>query len=227
MAALRDLVPLVGDATILIMSANWTGYDGISEFVPENRCILGYPDGGGTRRDGEYWTNLGGEIHLGRSEGMDPEKFQAVVRLFEKAGIIADIQPSILHWLWIHNAGVVGFSAGLARYRNLTEYLDDRDLLRRSILATRELYDLCEHRGVHLKGFPETRFMKIPVFVLIPLMRRNFRTNEIIQRYTAHATSDGNLIETKMFCDEMIATADQLGCAIPETRSLVQYLEGI
>jgi hypothetical protein len=46
--------PAIGDGL--------AAYDAI---LPRERYLLGYPDGGGTVKDGLYWTNLGAEVHLG------------------------------------------------------------------------------------------------------------------------------------------------------------------
>ena len=57
-AALQELVPVSGDATILTFSGNWDDLAAYDAIMPRERYLLGYPDGGGTVRDGVYWTNL-------------------------------------------------------------------------------------------------------------------------------------------------------------------------
>jgi ketopantoate reductase len=57
--ALKTLVPVSGKATFLILSGNWEGTECIDQLLPRNRYLLGYADGGGTVRNGVYWTNLG------------------------------------------------------------------------------------------------------------------------------------------------------------------------
>jgi len=58
-------------------------------------------------------------------------------------------------------------------------------------------------------------------------MRRNFRRNESMQRYTAHAASPGSLMETKMHLKSMMKTAEMLGFEMPHTRALGIYLGGV
>lgn len=225
--ALNALVPDAGEAIFLMFTSNWDGTDYVDRLLPRERYLLGYADGGGTIRDGVYWTNLGAEVHLGRLEGQPVDRLERVNALFVQADMQPDIQANILHWLWVHNAGVVGFAAGFAKHRDLTSYLGDSGLLRECILATREMYGLCRLREVDLGQYPETGLMKLPVWLVRILLRWNFKRNESMQRYTAHAASEGSLRETRYHFDAMLATAESLGFDMPHTRALGTYLEGV
>jgi ketopantoate reductase len=221
---LRALTPVSGNATFLIFSGNWDGVVAYDAIVPRQRYLLGYPDGGGTIRDSVYWTNLGAEVHLGLLDGQSAERLEQVKTLFVRAGMKPDLQENILHWLWVHNAGVIGFAAGLARYRQLQPYLADKELVYRSIRATQELYDLCARRGIDLKKYPEVGYLRLPIWLTAFLLKLNFRRNESMQRYTAHATSAGSLRETKYFYEQMMCTASEMGLEMPEMKALGSYL---
>jgi ketopantoate reductase len=225
-AVLKALAPVSGDATFLIFSGNWDGLAAFDAIQPRERYLLGYPDGGGAIRAGVYWTNLGAEVHLGLLEGQSAEKLEQVKALFIRADMKPDMQENILHWLWVHNAGVIGFAAGLAKYRQLQPYLADKALVYQSIRATKELYALCARRDVDLNKYPEIGYIKLPIWLTVFLLKQNFRHNESMQRYTAHAASDGSLRETKYFYEQMIHTADELGLDMPEMKALGSYLNG-
>jgi 2-dehydropantoate 2-reductase len=224
-AALQALVPVSAEAIFLIFTGNWEGTDTIDRLLPRERYLLGYADGGGTvRADGVYWTNLGAEVHLGAVDGKGIENLEKVKALFVRADMRPDVQDNILHWLWQHAAGVVGFSAGFAKHRDLEAYLADKDLMRQCVLSTKELYRLCVLRGVDLKKYPEASIINFPVWLVAILVRRNFRHNESVQRYTAHAASEGSLQETKAYYVAVMKTAAELGFDMPYTKSLGQYL---
>jgi len=222
--ALQALVPLSGKARFLIFSGNWEGTAFIDRLLPRERYLLGYADGGGTIRNEVYWTNLGGEVHLGTVDDSQAELLTKLGATFAQADIRTDAQENILHWLWQHVAGVVGFSAGFGKYRDVDRFLKDGDLLRECILSTRELYELCRLRGVDLKKYPETGFLNYPVWLVSMLLRWNFRRNESMQRFTAHAASEGSLHETMVYYASMTKTADELGFAMPHTRTVGAYL---
>lgn len=224
-AALEALAPITGDATILTFSGNWEGLAAYDAVLPRERYLLGYPDGGGTVRNGVYWTNIGAEVHLGLLEGQSSARLEQVRALFIRADMRPDMQENMLHWLWVHNAGVIGFAAGLAKYRQLQPYLADKALVYRSIRATKELYGLCACRGVDLGKYPEIGYIKLPIWLTAFLLKRNFRRNESMQRYTAHATSDGSLRETLYYYEQIIRTAGELGFDMPELKALGAHLE--
>ncbi|MCL5996172.1 MAG: hypothetical protein M1546_08955 [Chloroflexi bacterium] len=225
--ALKMLVPVSGQATFLIFSSNWDGVAFIDQLLPRDRYLMGYPDGGGTIREGVYWTNLGGEVHLGEVDGQPAAKLEKVKALFARADIKPDVQGNILHWLWVHNAGVIGFAAGFAKRRDMQAYLKDGALLRECILSTKELYELCRLRGVDLKQYPEVGYMNLPVWLVMLLLRWNFRRNESMQRFTAHAASQGSLQETKAHYVSMMKTASELGFDMPHTQALGTYLQDV
>jgi ketopantoate reductase len=225
--ALRALVPVSGQATFLIFSGNWDGTEFIDRLLPRDRYLMGYPDGGGTIRDGVYWTNLGSEVHLGEVDGQPTEKLDKVKALFARADMQPDVQENILHWLWLHNAGVIGFAAGFAKHRDVKAYLKDGELLRQCILSTKELYELCRLRGADLKRYPEVGYMNWPVWLVAILLRWNFARNESMQRFTAHAASEGSLRETKAHYASMLETAKQLGFDMPHTQALGVYLQKV
>ncbi len=223
--ALKMLVPVSGQAVFLVFSGNWEGTAFIDRLLPRERYLLGYADGGGTIRNNVYWTNLGGEVHLGRVDDTSTEPLEKVKALFAQADIQADVQENIAHWLWQHIAGVVGFAAGFAKYRDVQMYLKDKELLRQCILSTKELYELCRLRGVDLKKYPEAGFMNFPVWLVAVLFRWNFSRNESMQRYTAHAASERSLRETRVYYESVMETAGQLGVDMPHTKALGMYLE--
>ncbi len=222
--ALKELAPVSGDATFLLFSSNWEGLTAYDAILPRERYLLGYPDGGGTVRDGVYWTNLGAEVHLGVVEGQSAARLERVKNLFLRADMKPDMQDNMLHWLWVHHAGVIGFAAGLAKYRLLDPYLADNELVHRSIRATKELYDLCARRGVDLQKYPEISYIKLPIWLVAFLLRRNFRRNESMQRYTAHAVGEGSRRESKYHYDQVMQSAAALGFEMPNLNALGKYL---
>jgi 2-dehydropantoate 2-reductase len=223
---LDQLVPVSGQALFLLLSGNWDGTECIDQLLPRDRYLMGYADAGGTiRSDGVYWTNLGPEIHIGLLEGGSAEKFESVKKLFAKADMKADVQDNIVHWIWQHVAGSIGYAAGFAKHREMNAYLDDKALLRQCTLATLELFKLCQLRGVDLKKFPEASFVNFPVWLVTILVRWNIKRQESAQRYTAHAGSENSLQETRAYFDKAMKTAQELHFEMPNLKALGVYLK--
>lgn len=223
--ALKTLAPVSGKAIFFIISGNWDGTSFIDNLLPRERYLMGYADAGGTiRSDGVYWTNLGAEIHLGEVDGKPSEKLEKVKALFLRADMKPDVQENIVHWIWQHVAGTIGYSAGFAKHREMNAYLEDKALLRRSTLATLELFKLCQLRGLDLKKFPEASFVNFPVWMVTWLVRWNIKRQESAQRYTAHAGSQNSLQETKAYFDKAMKTAQELNFEMPNLKALGIYL---
>jgi len=223
---LKALVPVSGNAIFLTLSGNWDGTDFIDQLLPRERYLMGYADAGGTiRNDGIYWTNLGAEVHIGEVDGKSTEKLEKVKALFLNADMQPDVQENIVHWIWQHIAGAVGYAAGFAKHREMKAYLADKDLLRQCTLATLELFKLCQLRGVDLKKYPEASFVNFPVWLVTILVRWNIKRQESAQRYTAHAGSENSMQETKAYFVKMMKTAEGFGFEMPNLKALGAYLK--
>ena len=223
--ALKALVPVSGNATFLILSGNWDGTEFIDQLLPRDRYLLGYADGGGTIRNGAYWTDLGAEIHIGMLEGGSKEKFEKVKASFVKADMKPDVQENIVHWLWQHAASAVGFALGFAKYRDIKTFLKDKELVHQCVLSTKELYRLCSLRGVGLEQFPEASFINLPNWLVTALVKWNIGHREAAQRYSAHGESEGSQQEMKAYYASIMRSANELNFEMPNTEALRAYLK--
>jgi ketopantoate reductase len=221
---LQELVPVSGQATFLILSGNWEGAECIDRLLSRERYLMGYADGGGTIRNGVYWTNLGAEIHIGEVDGKPTEKLEKVKALFIRADMKPDVQDNIVHWLWQHAAGAIGFALGFAKYGDIPTFLKDKELLRQCVRSTKELYHLCELRGVDLKKYPEASFVNFPDWLVSALVKWNIGHHESAQRYSAHGASAGSIQEMKAYYAGVMKTAKEVGFELPCTTALRAYL---
>jgi 2-dehydropantoate 2-reductase len=223
--ALKALVPVAGNALFLIFGLNWEGVEFIDRLLPRERYLMGYPDAGGTQRNGVYWTDLGAEVHLGEVDGKPSEKLERVKRLFERADMKPDVPANILHWLWLHDAMSIGFWAGFARYREIKVFLKDRALLVECYRATKEAIELCKLRGVDPKQYPEVGSFNLPTWLFVIVMRWLYTHNESMQRFTAHAAA--SLKEAKANYDTIMKSASELKFDMPHMRAVGASLQGV
>jgi Ketopantoate reductase len=220
--ALRTIMPLTPKAFYLIMAANWESTGFIDRLIPRDRYLMGYADGGGTIQNGAYWTNLGAEIHLGAVDASQNPNLEKVAALLRRADMKPDIPQNIVHWLWVHNASSVSFWAAFLKYRNVKDFLKDKNLLKKAYIAMKECLDLCEKRGVNIEEFPDVQSCLMPVWLFIPVFRHLWRHNESMQRFTAHAAN--SMKECKANYEAMMKTAQELHLEMPKMKELGQYL---
>ena len=185
---------------------------------------MGYADAGGTIRDGAYWTNLGAEIHIGEVDGKPTEKLEKVKALFVQADMKPDVQDNIVHWLWQHAASAVGFALGYAKHNDIKTFLKDKELLHQCVRSTKELYRVCELRGVDLKKYPESSFVNFPDWLVTALVKWNIGHREAAQRYSAHGESAGSQQEMKAYYASIMKTAKEVRFELPYTTALRAYL---
>jgi 2-dehydropantoate 2-reductase len=224
--ALKTLVPVSGKAIFLLLSGNWEGTECIDRLLPRERYLMGYADAGGTiRSDGVYWVNLGAEIHLGEVDGKPTEKLEKVRSFFMKADMKPDVQENIIHWLWQHAAGAIGFALGFAKHGDIKTFLNDKELVHQCVRSTKELYRLCSLRGVDLKKFPEAGFINFPDWLVTALVKWNIGHREAAQRYSAHGASAGSQAEMKLYYAGAMKNANELGFEMPYTKALRVYLK--
>ncbi len=189
--ALIDLIQSAPNSKYLFMCSNWKGVGIIDKYLEKNQYILGYAGGGGTIRENnnqtELWGNIGDDIILGKVYPAQEKMLEDVVELFTKIHINPEVQDNILHWLWVHNVDSSIIGAALSKYMNVSRFIEDEKLINTCFLAMNEGFEICHKKGVQLNLFPETELYKMPFSDLYPMFKNNFETNEIMQRYTAHA----------------------------------------
>jgi ketopantoate reductase len=223
-SALKGLFPKCPNSFYYILTSNWTGTEIFDKILPKNQYILGYPDGGGTVKDGVYWTNIGSEIHISKPDSGNQKGFELIKEIFSRANIKLDVQENMLHWLWVHNAGSTAISLAFQKHKNVEKYLKDKELLRSSFIATRECLDLCEKRGAYSNKYPEIAAFKWPMWILIPIFKFNFRHNESMKRYTAHGES---MPVEDIACNyyDILNTAKEYNFKMPHYQGLEKLLK--
>lgn len=218
---LQTLAPCCPQAIFLVLAANWEGADFIDHRLPQ--CyVMGYADGGGTLRNGVYWTKLGATVHLGVTCKDAQPALERVTALLGQADIEVDIRPHILHWLWVHSASSTAFWAGFAKYRAVEPFLHDRALVKQCYHATREALELCERRGVELSRYPDLRPFRMPFWLFALVFRHRWTADMTLQHYITHAAD--TLDEAKSNYNAILHTAQLFNVDMPAMRELGTYI---
>ncbi|MFX1255980.1 MAG: ketopantoate reductase family protein [Promethearchaeota archaeon] len=206
----------------VIMSSNWEGTKNIDHVLPKNQYMLAYPDGGGTIKEGLYWTNLGSEIHISAPNVENEQAVKELIEIFKRADIKADIQENMVHWLWLHNAMSVPLGVAFMKYKDVKLFLKDKETVKKGFYATKEVLELCKLRGVDVSKYPETSTFKYPFRVFYILFKLLFRFNKSMQRFTAHAAT--SIQEVKTNYTQMMNTAKNLNMEMPSMTEIGAYL---
>ncbi|MFW9896575.1 MAG: ketopantoate reductase family protein [Candidatus Thorarchaeota archaeon] len=220
--ATKTLFEQSPNSFFLIMSSNWEGTGEIDQILPKKQYALAYPDAGGTLRDGIFWTNLGAEIHIAAPDSENNQGVNGLIEVFKQADIKSDLQENMLHWLWLHNATTIPMWVAFFKYKDVNKFLKDKDLVKASFYATRELLELCQLRGVDVSKYPEVSAFRYPFRVFYFIFKMLFKFNKSMQRFTAHGAT--SVEESKANYKQMMKTARELEFNMPLMESIGAYL---
>jgi 2-dehydropantoate 2-reductase len=216
--ALAELAPKLPNATFLLLSLNWEDGDYVRPELPAGRYFWGYPDAGGTIRNGVYWTNIGPELHLQKEAAGS----SAVAELLRAADLTGDYQENMKHWLWVHNAGSTPIWMAFLKAGEMKAFLNDKRLLSQSLDATGEVLALLRKRGVKLDDYPDVAMLEKNSAFIRLMMKLVYRFNKSMQRYTAHALNGRDeavsnyrqIMRTALDLDHDMPTMRELGRAL-------------
>ncbi len=219
---LHILIQQAPDAKYLLFTLDWNFSNELDNILNTNKYIMGYAGGGGTFKKNLLWANIGNDIMLGEVHPEQDALLSSTTELFKSCGIIAEISKNPLHWLWIHNVGSAPLGVALAKYRDMSQLLNDKTLVKTAFRAMRECYKICEKRGVDLKQYSEVKMFKIPICIIYPIFKLNFTKNPIMERYTAHAVD--SIDEMAENFKEIYNTGSSLGVEMPNMRALMKII---
>jgi 2-dehydropantoate 2-reductase len=216
--ALAELAPRLPEATFLLMSLVWEDKDYFRTELPADRYFWGYPDAGGTIKDGAYWTNIGSELHLQK----EASGSKVITEVLKAADLEGDYIDNMKHWIWTHNAGTIPLWMAFLRAQSVPGLLGNKVLLNQGLDATGEVIGLCRKRGIKVDDYPDVAMLEKNTFLIRFMTKLVYRTNKSMQRYTAHALSGKQ--EALVNYREIMRTARELNYDMPNMRMLGEAL---
>jgi hypothetical protein len=104
--------------------------------------------------------------------------------MFEEANLKPVLSQDILGWLAIHYVEFLGVIGGILKAGSFDAFVGSSELIKESILATRESLDICKARGIDFKKAAPANIRIVesaPVFLLAPLMKTQYKMPSIRQ----------------------------------------------
>ena len=84
---------------------------------------------------------------LGERDGQITSRLKNLQNVFEQANLKPVISEDILGWLAIHYVEFLGVIGGILKAGSFDDFVGSSELIKESILATRESLDICKHAG--------------------------------------------------------------------------------
>jgi len=197
-----------GQADILFFGNNWWGEEKIRKILSPEKYLFGFSRlvGGWRTDDGInciFFDNPELVTMLGERDGKITSRLQNLHDLFEKANLRPVISQDILGWLSIHYVEFLGVIGGILKAGSFEAFVDSSELIKESILATRESLDVCKSRGIDFKKAAPSNIRIIestPVFLLAPMVKMQYRTPSIKQFFEENIEHGMEEI-SRQFCD--------------------------
>jgi 2-dehydropantoate 2-reductase len=215
--ALKQLVPLAGDADYLLLTQNWHGTAEIDAILPQSRYVFGDAKAGGAFQNGVLVSTLFDSLDLGQVDGAQGEPLKKMATLFESTGIKVVQQKNILHYIWVQYAINAGWWPAVVRAGSLAGVLGNSKIGDLGFRAVKECLDVVVCRGVNLKQYPEailyantSAITRMVAGVAIRLM---FRFNKSVTRSSLHALGDPREIKTSF--DDLLNSGKEYGVPMP------------
>jgi 2-dehydropantoate 2-reductase len=225
--AIRQYLPDVPHATILLFTANWDGTGEIDRILARSSVLWGYAKAtGGVDDQGTIVGTVDPAVRLGMLEGSAPDKFKAVAELFQGAGFTLDVKANIIQWLWVHhaiNAGGIGICLWAGGIAEATRSLRT---LRLGVRAMREALGVVAARGVNPETCPEARsVLRTPIWLACLAAVYGIRFTEKGRRLLRASHFAHSAEEMKRFYFDVLDTGESLGVVMPHLSALRKRIE--
>ncbi len=187
---LETLRDHAGNSTILILqNLSFIELDLIKKYLKPSQYLLGFPPIGGGRRNNIIESViLGLPTILGEADGTITGRTEEVKKILESANLKAGISKEMIPFLKTH---FLTIAALLAPYFMAGSYDETIKLfyIKKSILAMREVFEICRKEGIETRKMNETKLFYYPIWLLAPIFHFTFK-NKTIRRIC-----EGDLIQ--------------------------------
>jgi ketopantoate reductase len=161
---------------------------------------------------------------LGEIDGRKTPRLEQVAAIFQAAGLKPEISADILSWLKFHYIENLGATGATLKAGSAKAFADRADLVRESILATREALAVCQARGISMKAAPfNLRLFSLPLGWITWLGQKQYQA-ENIQRFFDENIRNG-LEEIATQYQDVVSEGRRLSVPMPVLSSLAPYFK--
>lgn len=183
--AAKELSTFQGKTRILIMQNNWDTTEKIFPYLDRESYSLAFPSSvGGGRKYGKVKAIIFQAPTL-----IDEDEYHNLnCGIFEKCHLSIKSMPDLANWLKIHCLQEAVMAGAIAESGSFDAVLEDSQVIKKMILAWREGILLCEKYGISKKAYKPTKYLFLPLCLLIPVVKLFLKqplTQEMIRGHLA------------------------------------------
>ena len=215
--ALKQIVPLAGNADFLLLTQNWKGTKEIDAILSPSRYAFGDAKAGGAFIDGVLVSTLFASLDIGQVDGVESEPLKKMAALFSAMKIEPVLHKDILQYIWVQYAINAGLWPPVVRAGSLEALLNNFKVGELGLQAVKECLEVVKKRGVDLSGYPDAKMYlqtsTIGRWATGILIRLMFRFNQSVMRSSLHAL--GAPLEIKNSFYDLLESGKELGVPMP------------
>ena len=230
---LEPVLPILaenaGKADVLFFQNNWWGDEKIRQHLRPEQYFFGFSRlVGGWRSENAIeciiFNAPGMSTLLGEKDGQGSPRVKQLADILQAAGLKPEINPDILSWLKFHYSEYLGATGAILMAGSAKAFADRSDLVRESILATREALAICRARGLSMQAAPfNLRMFSLPLGLIVWLGQKQYQAANI-QSFFDENIKNG-LDEISSQYRDVVAESQRLNVPIPVLIGLGSYFQ--
>ncbi|WP_128837327.1 2-dehydropantoate 2-reductase N-terminal domain-containing protein, partial [Streptococcus sp. DD11] len=185
--ALQQLAAAKGKAHLLILQNNWAIKSKIPSDLDRKQVTLAFPSsvGGGRRSNGQVRAIIFKAPTL-----LDDDAYQSeLAPIFTASGIGINVMPDLASWMKVHCLQEAVMAGAVAEAGTFEALLKDKKAIRKMIGAWREGLELCQRYGIPKARYKPTKYLSLPLFLLVPAVKSMLSQPLIAEMVTNHMQS--------------------------------------
>ncbi|MFT4070843.1 MAG: 2-dehydropantoate 2-reductase N-terminal domain-containing protein [Dysgonamonadaceae bacterium] len=225
---LKEVLPVLsksaGSAHILFFLNIWIAdLNNINKYLSKEQYFFGFPFmvGGGRDANGINSVISGlkqSHTPLGELNGEVSQRVQKIANAFEEANLKPILHRSIKNWLITHYAIAAGLSAGIIKAGGGWIFANNSDILKDTIKAIREGFEVCQKLGFNPKTEKMNRFYSFPLFIILPIIRKIYNNEALCLMFDGH--TQHSPIEMEKMLEDIIIDGEKHGIEVPFLRQM-------
>ncbi|WP_455639846.1 ketopantoate reductase family protein [Parabacteroides sp.] len=219
---LPEVLPVLrtsaGKAHVLFFQNNWDYFDLISQYLKPEQYFFGFPFmvGGGRDINGIHSVISGmkySHTPIGEMNGEITPRVQKIAQALGNANMKPVLSCQILLWIITHYAVAAGLIAGILSAGCAAKFVSDSRIIRMTIYAIREGFDICLKRGYDAKSEKANKLYRLPLFISVPIAKKIYSNEALQLMFDGHINH--SMSEVRQMIEDMIVYGEKYNVATP------------
>jgi 2-dehydropantoate 2-reductase len=228
---LKEVLPVLGEsvgkAHILFFQNIWDDFDAIASYLSPEQYFFGFPFMvGGGRDNKSIRSAISGlkysHTPLGELNGEITPRVQKMAKALEEASLKPIISTQIKVWLVTHYAVAAGLSAGIMKAGGGKAFANDSKIIRETIKAIREGFEVCAKRGINPKTEKANKLYYLPLFISVPIAKKVYANEALSIMFDGHTRHSPD--EMKKMFEDLIDSGKEYNINMPFLMHLMESL---